>query len=97
MAETTMPSGGSGGGDQDGRWRHAGGRRSERVEGPDAVTSSEWGTGGQILHRKIGRVKLNGTRVVSGESMDRKKIVSDVGSYENIVEVKRPGENRGTY
>jgi hypothetical protein len=33
-----MPSGG-GGRDQDGRWRHAGGRVPERVEGPDAVTS----------------------------------------------------------
>jgi hypothetical protein len=87
VAETTMPSGG--GGDQDRRWRHAGGRRSERVEGPDAVTSSEWGTGGQILHRKTGRVKLNGTRIVGGEPTGRKEIVSDVRSYENIVEVER--------
>jgi hypothetical protein len=47
-----MPSGGGGGGDQDGRWRHADGRRPECVEGPDAVTSGEWGPGGQILHRK---------------------------------------------
>jgi hypothetical protein len=85
MAETTMPSGGGGGGGL------------ERVECSRAVTAGERGPGGQILHRKTTGVKLNGTRVVSGESTDRKKIVSDVGSYENIVEVKRPRENRGTY
>jgi hypothetical protein len=97
MAETTMPSAGGGGGGQDGRWRHDGGGGLERVERSRAVTAGERGPGGQILHSKTRGVKLNGTRVVSGESTDRKKIVSDVGSYENIVEVKRPRENRGTY
>jgi hypothetical protein len=97
VAETTMPSGGGGGGDQDRRWRHAGGGGLKRVERPRAVTAGEKCSGGQILHRKTRGVKLNGTGVVSGESTDRKKIVSDVGSYENIVEVKRPRENRGTY
>jgi hypothetical protein len=97
MAETTMPGGGEGGGDQDGRWRHAGGGGLERVERSRDVTAGERGPGGQILHRKTSGVKLNGTGVVSGESTDRKKIVSDVGSYENIVEVKRSKENRGTY
>jgi hypothetical protein len=29
--------------------------------GTDAVTSGERGPGGQILHRKTGRVKLKGT------------------------------------
>jgi hypothetical protein len=47
-----MPSGGGGGGDQDGRSSRAGGRKSERVEGPSAVTLGEWGPGGQILHKK---------------------------------------------
>jgi hypothetical protein len=97
MAETTMPSGGGGGGDQDGRWRHAGGGGLERVERSRAVTAGERGPGGQILHRKTRGVKLNGTGVVSGETTDRKEIVSDVGSYENIVEVKRSRQNRGTY
>jgi hypothetical protein len=92
-----MPSGGGGGGDQDGGWRHAGGRRPECVEGPDAVTSGEWGPGSQILHRKTGGVKLNGTRIVGGEPTDRKEIVSDVRGYENVVEVERSRENRGTY
>jgi hypothetical protein len=97
MAETMMPSGGGGGGDQDGRWRQAGGGGLERVERYRAVTAGKRGPGGQVHHRKTRGVKLNGTRVVSGESTDRKKIVSDVGSCENIVEVKRPRENRGTY
>jgi hypothetical protein len=97
MAETSMPSGGGGGGDQDRRWRHTDSGGLERVERPRAVTAGEKGPGGQILHRKTRGVKLNGTGVVSGESTDIKKIVSDVGSYENIVEVKQPRENRGTY
>jgi hypothetical protein len=97
MAETTMPSGGGGGGDEDGRWRHAGGGGLERVERSRAVTADERSPGGQILHRKTRGVKLNGTGVVSGETTDIKEIVSDVGSYENIVEVERSRENRGTY
>jgi hypothetical protein len=97
VAETTTPSGGDGGGDQDGRWRHAGGRGPECVEGPDAVTSGEWGPGGQILHRKTRGVKLNGTRIVGGELMDGKEIVGDVWGYENIVEIERFREHRCTY
>jgi hypothetical protein len=54
-----MTSGGGGGGDQGGTWRRASGRKLERIEGPNAVTSGEWGPGGQILHRKTKRVKLN--------------------------------------
>jgi hypothetical protein len=46
VAETMMPSGGGGGGLQDGRWRRTGERGSERVEGPDAITSGEWGPSG---------------------------------------------------
>jgi hypothetical protein len=56
-----MPSGGGDGGDQDRRWRHAGGGGLERVERPRAVTAGEKGPGGQILHRKTRGVKLNGT------------------------------------
>ena len=59
----------------------------ECVEGPDTVTSGEWGPGGQILHRKIRRVKFNGTRIVGGEPTDREEIVGDVRGYENVVEV----------
>jgi hypothetical protein len=92
-----MPSCGGGGGDQDGRWRRAGGRGPERVEGPDAVTTGEWGPGGQILHRKTRAFKLNGTRIIDGEPTDRKEIVGDVWGYKNVVEIERSRERRGTY
>jgi hypothetical protein len=42
-------------------------------------------------------VKLNGTRIVDGEPMNRNEIMGDVWGYENIIEIKRPRENRGTY
>jgi hypothetical protein len=42
------------------------------------------GPGGQILHRKTRRVKLNETRIV-GEPTDEKEIVGDMRGYENIV------------
>jgi hypothetical protein len=93
----TMPSGGCGGGDQDGRWRHADGRRPERVEGGDTVISSERGPGGQILHRKTDRVKLNGRSIDGGVLTDRKKSVSDVRGDENVIEVEQSREYRGTY
>jgi hypothetical protein len=97
MAETTMPSCGGGGGDQGRRRRHAGGGRPERVEWPRANTTSERGPGCQILHRKNRGIKLNGTRAVDGEPTNRKKIMSDMRGYENIVEIERPMENQDTY
>jgi hypothetical protein len=42
-------------------------------------------------------VKLNGTRIVSGEPTNIKKVVSNVRSYENVVEIEQSGENRDTY
>ena len=97
MSETTMPSGGGGGGDQGRRRRRAGGGGLERVEGPRAVTAGEGSPGGQILHRKTRGVKLDGTRVVGGEPTNKEKIMSNVRSYENVVEVEWPRENRDTY
>jgi hypothetical protein len=97
MSETTMPSGGGCGGDQGKRRRCAGGGWPERVEGPRAVTTGEGSPGGQILHRETRGVKLDGTGVVSGETTNRKEIISDVGGYENVVEIERSRENRGTY
>jgi hypothetical protein len=97
MSETMMPSGGGGGGDQDRRRRRAEGGWPERVEGPQAVTAGEGSPSGQILHKETRGVKLNGTRVVSGETTNQKEIMSDVGGYENVVEVERSRENRGTY
>jgi hypothetical protein len=97
MSETMMPSGGGGGGYQGRRRRRAGGGWPERVEGPQAVIAGEGSPGGQILHRKTRGVKLNGTGVVSGETTNIEEIMSDVGGYENVVEVERSRENRGTY
>jgi hypothetical protein len=88
---------GGGGGDRDERWRHVGGGRPEHVEGPDAVTSGNRGPGGQILHRKTRGVKLNGTRIVDGEPTNKNEIMGDMWGYENVVEIERPRENRGTY
>jgi hypothetical protein len=93
MAETTMPSSGGGGGDQDGWGGRVGGGRPKRVEGPRIITAGEVGPGGQILHRETKRVKLNGTRIVGGEPMNVNKAVSNVRSYENVVEIERSGEN----
>jgi hypothetical protein len=74
------------------RWK-----RPKRVEGPRAITADEGGPGGQILHKETKRVKLNGTRIVGGESANRKKVVSNVRSYKNVVEIERSRKNRGTY
>jgi hypothetical protein len=41
------------------------------------------------LHRETKRVKLNGTRIVGDEPTNRKKVVSDVRSYENVIEIER--------
>jgi hypothetical protein len=49
------------------------------------------------LSQKIRGVKLNGTRIVGGEPTDRKEIVGDVWGYENVVEIERSREHRGTY
>jgi hypothetical protein len=77
--------------------RAGGGDVPERVEGPRAVIAGEGSPGGQIVHRETRGVKLNGTRVVSGEMTNKKEIMSDVGGYKNVVEVERSRENRGTY
>jgi hypothetical protein len=56
MSETTMPSGGGDGGDQDRRRTCSGGGRPKHVEGPRAVIAGEWSPGVQILHKKTGGV-----------------------------------------
>jgi hypothetical protein len=42
----------------------------------------ERGPSDQILHRKTRGVKLNGTRIVSGEPTNKKKIMGGVGLQE---------------
>jgi hypothetical protein len=67
-----------------GRGRSSGSRQAKRVEGPGAVTPSEKGPGGTILHRKTKRVKLHGTRVVSSELTYEKNILNDVGANKDV-------------
>jgi hypothetical protein len=88
---------GGGGGDQDGRWRHVSGGRPERVERPRAVRRGGGGSRWADPSQKTRGVKLNGTRVVDGEPTNRKKTMSDMWGYENVVEIERPRENQGTY
>jgi hypothetical protein len=47
--------------------------------------------------KKTKGVKLNGTRVIDDELMNKKKILSDMRGYKNVVEIEWPKENRGTY
>jgi hypothetical protein len=81
-----MPSHRRGGCGKDmwGRSRCRGSRQAECVERPGAVTPSEKGPGGKILHRKTKRVKFYGTRVVSSELTDEKMILNDVGGNKNV-------------
>jgi hypothetical protein len=86
VTETTMPSHRRGGGCKN-RWsrgRCSGSRQAKCVERLGAVTPSEKGPGGKILHRETKRVKLHGTRVVSSELTDVKKILNNVGSNKNV-------------
>jgi hypothetical protein len=86
VTETTMPSHRKGDGYKNrrcrGRW--SGSMHVKCVERLGAVTPNEKGPGGKILHRKTKRVKLHGTRVVSSELMDGKKILNNVGSNKNV-------------
>jgi hypothetical protein len=86
VTETTMPSHRRGGGCKNtrGRGRCSGSRQAKGVERPGAVAPSEKGLGGKILHRKTKRVKLHGIRVVSSKLTDRKKILNNVGSNNNV-------------
>jgi hypothetical protein len=86
VAEKTMPSHRRGGRCKNmrGRGRCSGSRQVKCVEGPEAVTPSEKGHGGKILHRQTKRVKLHRTRVVSSELTDGKKILNDVGGNKDI-------------
>jgi hypothetical protein len=74
-----------------GRGRCSGSRHAKCVERPAAVTLSEKGSGGKIPHRKTKRVKLHGTRVVSSELTDGKKILNDVGATRTLDKRKGPG------
>jgi hypothetical protein len=55
-----------------------------RVEGPGAVTPSQNGHGGKILHRQTKQVKFHRTRVVSSELTNGKKVLNNVGGDKDI-------------
>jgi hypothetical protein len=86
VAETTMPSHRRNDRCKNmrGRGGCTGSKQAKRVEGAGAVTPSEKGPGGKILHRQTKRVKLHRTRVVSSELTDGKKILNDVGGNKDV-------------
>lgn len=50
-----------------------------------AVEGHEFGF--EILHKKIKRVKFNGTRVITGKLTDKDEIFNDFGNDKGICEV----------
>lgn len=62
-------------------------RRGDMIEITRAISVEGHEVGLEILHRKIKRVKLNRTRVITGKLMDRDEIFGDFGSYMGICEV----------
>jgi hypothetical protein len=53
--------------------------------------------GGNVFHRRAKRVKLDGARVISGESTNREKTLDKVRGDQDIVEVKRSRKHQVTY
>jgi hypothetical protein len=86
VTETTMAGhrGGDRCKDRRGRSRCRGSRQAKRVEGPVAVTPSEKGPGGKILHRQTKQVKFHRPRIVSSELTNRKKILNDIGGNKDV-------------
>jgi hypothetical protein len=86
VTETTMPSHRGGGRCKDRRCRSRcrGSRQAERVEGPGAVTPSEKGPGGKILHRETKQIKFHRARIVSSELTNGKKILNDIGGDKDV-------------
>jgi hypothetical protein len=72
-------------------------KRTGACRGARRCHSGRVGSWWPNLSQKIRGVKLNGTRIVGGEPTDRKEIVGDVWGYENVVEIERSREHRGTY
>jgi hypothetical protein len=80
------------------RGRRRGGMREPKgVEGAGAVTSEEGAPSCRVLHSKTRRVKLDRTRIISGKTANRKKIVDQRRSDKNIGNTKRAGRAGGTH
>jgi hypothetical protein len=93
MTEMTMPKGG---GCSDER-RGAGGGWIEWVEVARTIAPGDHVPGVQILHRKVERIKLNGTVIVSGKMTNGNQILNNVGRHQNIVKNKIAMRKRKKY
>jgi hypothetical protein len=72
-------------------------REPKGVEGAGAVTSEEGAPSYRVLHSKTRRVKLDRTRIISGKTANREKIVDQRRSDKNIGNAKIAGSAGGTH
>jgi hypothetical protein len=72
-------------------------QKPKGVEGAGAVISEEGAPSCRVFHSKTRRVKLDRTRIISGKTMNRKKIVDQRRSDKNIGNAKRAGSAGGTH
>lgn len=80
MAEALVPKvGGDGGGEAVTGW-------DEGVEIAGGVTSEKHHLGGQILNRKMVRIKFNRNRIVASKSTNRNEIFNERRGDENVKE-----------
>jgi hypothetical protein len=61
------------------------------------VTPEQRSPGGQIPHGEARWVKLNRTRVISGETANREKVVNHPGSHKNIRNMKGAVESGSSH
>ena len=59
-----------------------------RVEGTEAVTSSEHGTSGEVVYGEPPGIELHRTTVVTSEATNREKEMSQMGSNKDVVKVE---------
>jgi hypothetical protein len=64
-------------------------REPKGVKGAGAVTSEEGASRCRVLHSKTRRVKLDRTRIISGKTANRKKIVDQRRSCWNLLLIAR--------
>jgi hypothetical protein len=96
MTETTMP-GGSRSYNGERLWRRDPGWQAQGVDKTGAIGPNDHALRSKILHKETKRVKFHRTRIISGEFMNRQKILNNVRSNKDIVKVKGSWENRVAY
>jgi hypothetical protein len=72
-------------------------RKAQRVEGSRTIAPDDHIHGIEILHRNTKRVKLYGTKIISGKVTNRKKIICDVRSMRNAIKVEQARKNQVAY